>query len=291
MYQSLIPQQVAQALLEDLDNQDANADITAQLIPADKTVTGQVITRQAAVVCGVEWVNETCKQVDPNIVLEWHVKDGEQVSADQKLFSFTGPARAILTAERTALNFLQTLSATATSTASYVKAVKDLGSTTEILDTRKTIPGLRLAQKYAVTCGGGQNHRIGLYDAYLIKENHIQAAGGISAAVKQANDLNPGKPVEVEVESLDELREAIVAGADIVMLDNFTIAETKQAIELADNLLVEKNSATKRVKLEASGNMDGDKFKSYALLNVDYISIGGLTKHIDAIDLSMRFNK
>ncbi|GAA0302360.1 carboxylating nicotinate-nucleotide diphosphorylase [Psychrosphaera haliotis] len=280
MYKSLIPQQVSQALLEDLDNKDASADITAQLIPAEAQATGQVITRQTAVVCGVEWVNETCKQVDEKIEVTWLVKDGEHVEPNQALFSFSGPARAILTAERTALNFLQTLSATATSTFNYVKAVKDLGSKTEILDTRKTIPGLRLAQKYAVTCGGGKNHRIGLFDAYLIKENHLQAAGGIDAAVSQAKQLNPGKPIEVEVESINELQQAMNAGADIVMLDNFSVEETKQAVALANG----------QVKLEASGNMDGEKFKSYAALNVDYISIGGLTKHIDAIDLSMRFN-
>ena len=280
MYKSLIPLQVSQALLEDLNNQDASADITAQLIPADAKASGKVITRQDAVICGVEWVNETCKQVDKNISITWLVQDGDKVKANQTLFTFEGPARTILTAERTALNFLQTLSATATSTASYVNFVKELGSKTEILDTRKTIPGLRLAQKYAVTCGGGKNHRIGLFDAYLIKENHLQAAGGIHAAVGQAKQLNPGKPIEVEVESLDELQQAIDAGADIVMLDNFSVEQTKQAVEVAEG----------RVKLEASGNMDGEKFKQYASLNVDYISIGGLTKHIDAIDLSMRFN-
>jgi nicotinate-nucleotide pyrophosphorylase (carboxylating) len=281
MYQSLIPEQVSQALAEDLNQQGADADITAALIPVEQQASGKVITRQAAVICGMEWVIETMRQVCPKIIVESLVKDGERVEANQALFTFTGPARAILTAERTALNFLQTLSATATSTANYVDFVKDLGSKTEILDTRKTIPGLRLAQKYAVTCGGGKNHRIGLFDAYLIKENHLQAAGGIAQAVAQAKSLNPGKPIEVEVESLNELQQAIDAGSDIVMLDNFSVAETKAAVELANG----------RVKLEASGNMDGNKFKDYALLNVDYISIGGLTKHIDAIDLSMRFDQ
>lgn len=280
MYQSLIPTQVSQALAEDLNQQGAEADITAQLIPADRQARGRVITREDAVICGLEWVIETCKQVSPDIKVELKVKDGDAVKANDTLFTFKGPARAILTAERTALNFLQTLSATATSTAKYVAEVRALGSTTNILDTRKTVPGLRFAQKYAVKCGGGQNHRIGLFDAYLIKENHIQAAGGITQAVSKAQELNPGKPIEVEVESLDELQQAIDAGANIVMLDNFSVEQTQQAVELANG----------RVKLEASGNMDGDKFKAYAALNVDYISIGGLTKHVQAIDLSMRFD-
>lgn len=280
MYQSLIPTQVSQALAEDLNQQGAEADITAQLIPADRQASGRVITREDAVICGLEWVIETCKQVSPDINVELKVKDGDAVKANDTLFTFKGPARAILTAERTALNFLQTLSATATSTAKYVAEVRALGSTTNILDTRKTIPGLRFAQKYAVKCGGGQNHRIGLFDAYLIKENHIQAAGGITQAVSKAQELNPGKPIEVEVESLDELQQAIDAGANIVMLDNFSVEQTQQAVALANG----------RVKLEASGNMDGDKFKAYAALNVDYISIGGLTKHVQAIDLSMRFD-
>lgn len=280
MYQALIPTQVAQALAEDLNQQGAEADITAQLIPAERQASGRVITREDAVICGLEWVIETCKQVSPDIKVELQVKDGDTVQANDTLFTFSGPARAILTAERTALNFLQTLSATATSTAKYVAEVRALGSSTNILDTRKTIPGLRFAQKYAVKCGGGQNHRIGLFDAYLIKENHIQAAGGITEAVTKAQQLNPGKPIEVEVESLNELQQAIDAGANIVMLDNFTVEQTQQAVELANG----------RVKLEASGNMDGDKFKAYAALNVDYISIGGLTKHVQAIDLSMRFD-
>lgn len=280
MYQSLIPVQVQQALAEDLDNQGPNGDISAMLIPEEQKASGKVIARQPAVICGVEWVNETIKQVDESIQIKWQVKDGDRVQANQTLFTFSGSARAILTAERTALNFLQTLSATATSTAHYVDTVKALGSSTALLDTRKTIPGLRLAQKYAVTCGGGKNHRIGLFDAYLIKENHLLAAGGIENAVAAAKRLNPGKPIEVEVESLAELQQAIDAGVDIVMLDNFSVEQTRDAIEMADG----------RVKLEASGNMDGEKFKQYATLNVDYISIGGLTKHIDAIDLSMRFD-
>ena len=281
MYQTQIPQQVTQALNEDLNGQSAaQGDITAQLIPAEQMAKGKVITREAAVICGVEWVKETMAQVDSAIVIEWLVEDGEHVSPNQTLFTFSGPARSILTAERTALNFLQTLSATASSTYKYVSDIKALDSRTQILDTRKTLPGLRLAQKYAVKCGGGENHRIGLFDAYLIKENHIQAAGGITAAVTKANMLNPGAKVEVEVEDLPQLQEAIDAGADIVMLDNFSVEMTKQALDLAKD----------RVKIEASGNMDGDKFKAYAKLNVDYISIGGLTKHIQAIDLSMRFD-
>ena len=280
MYKNYIPQQVAQALSEDLNNQSAQeGDITAQLIPEQQQAVARVISRQSAVICGCEWVEETLKQVDESLKLEWKVKDGDTVERDQELFIVSGSARSILTAERTCLNFLQSLSATATTTNQFVNIVRELGSTTTILDTRKTIPGLRLAQKYAVTCGGGANHRVGLYDAYLIKENHIQAAGGITQAVSKAQELHPGKIVEVEVETMDELSQAIDAGANIVMLDNFDVAATMQAMDFADG----------RVKLEASGNMDLGKFKAYAKLNVDYISIGGLTKHIHAIDLSMRF--
>lgn len=280
MHQDLIPQQVKQALYEDLNGDSATLDITAQLIPAEQMASGRVITREKAVICGVEWVNETMAQVDSNIAVDWQVADGDHVVENTVLFTFKGPARSILTAERTALNFLQTLSATATSTADYVAKVQALGSTTKILDTRKTLPGLRYAQKYAVKCGGGENHRIGLFDAYLIKENHIQAAGGINNAVSKAKSSHPNAKVEVEVESLEELQQAMTAGADIVMLDNFTVAMTAEAKALAGDQL----------KLEASGNMDGEKFKEYAKLNVDYISIGGLTKHIKAIDLSMRFD-
>lgn len=280
MYKQYISQQVNQALSEDLNNQSAqDGDITAQLIPEQQQAVARVISRQFAVICGCEWVEETIKQVDESLELEWFVKDGDKVERDDVLFKVTGSARAILTAERTCLNFMQALSGTATATNEYVSIVDGMGSTTKILDTRKTIPGLRFAQKYAVTCGGGQNHRIGLFDAYLIKENHIQAAGGITQAVARAQELHPGKLVEVEVETMDELSQAIDAGADIVMLDNFDVPQTKEAIEFSAG----------RVKLEASGNMDLNKFKAYAELNIDYISIGGLTKHINAIDLSMRF--
>ena len=288
-----IAPQVTHALNEDLNFQCVDqGDITAQLIPKSQRASGSVITRETAVICGTEWVDETFKQINDKlssqtsvqahaeIVVEWLVKDGDLVEPGQTLFTFYGSARAILTAERTALNFLQTLSATATATYQYVSIVKGLGSSTQLLDTRKTIPGLRTAQKYAVTCGGGKNHRIGLFDAYLIKENHIHAAGGIVEAVTKAQQLNPGKPIEVEVENLLELQQAIEAGVHTVMLDNFNIDQTKKAIALNQG----------RVKIEASGNMDGDKFIAYAKLNVDFISIGGLTKHIQAIDLSMRFN-
>lgn len=280
MHTQYIPQQVSQALNEDLNHQSAiDGDITAQLIPESQQAFARVITRQFAVICGVEWVNETIAQVDDSLIIEWKVKDGSRVQANDELFTLSGSARSILTAERTCLNFLQMLSATATSTSYYVDALEKLGSTTKILDTRKTIPGLRFAQKYAVTCGGGQNHRIGLFDAYLIKENHIQAAGCIAQAISKAHELNPGKTVEVEVETMEELQQAIDANADIVMLDNFDVPQTQKAIELAQG----------KVKLEASGNMDQDKYKAYAELNIDFISIGGLTKHVDAIDLSMRF--
>ena len=280
MYKQYIPQQVSQALNEDLNFQSAqDGDITAQLIPEQQQAKARVISRQPAIICGCEWVEETLKQVDSNLELEWFVKDGDKVERDDVLFVVTGSARSILTAERTCLNFMQALSGTATATNEYVSIVQGIGSTTHILDTRKTIPGLRFAQKYAVKCGGGENHRIGLFDAYLIKENHIQAAGGIAQAVTKAQQLHPGKKVEVEVETMDELNQAIVAGADIVMLDNFDVPQTQEAIVFSAG----------RVKLEASGNMDLNKFKAYAELNIDYISIGGLTKHIDAIDLSMRF--
>ena len=280
MYTQYIPQQVTQALNEDLNNQSAaDGDITAQLIPESQQAFARVITRQFAVICGVDWVNETIKQVDDSLVIEWKVKDGDKVERDDVLFTLSGSARSILTAERTCLNFMQMLSGTATSTYQYVSELESIGSKTKILDTRKTIPGLRLAQKYAVTCGGGQNHRIGLFDAYLIKENHIQAAGGIKNAVTKAQELHPNKTVEVEVETMDELQQAIDAKADIVMLDNFDVPQTQAAIELAQG----------RVKLEASGNMDKEKYIAYAKLNIDFISIGGLTKNIDCIDLSMRF--
>ncbi|MFM5879411.1 carboxylating nicotinate-nucleotide diphosphorylase [Aeromonas sanarellii] len=284
MLQQDIRRAVRAALLEDLgdaltalDQPDASADITAQLIPADRISTARVITREAGVFCGQPWVDEVFAQLGGEVRVEWKVQDGERLSPNQELFRLHGPARVLLTGERNALNFVQTLSGVATLTARYVAELE--GTDCRLLDTRKTLPGLRTAQKYAVTCGGGKNHRIGLYDAYLIKENHILACGGIAPAIAQARHLNPGKPVEVEVESLAELEQALAARADIVMLDNFDIPMMKEAVHLNQG----------RAKLEVSGNVTLDTLASYAATGVDFISVGALTKHVRALDLSMRF--
>ena len=270
---------VKQALNEDLNFQSASdGDITAQLIPESQQANAFVITREDCVFCGEALVLEVFKQVDASVKVTMLVKDGEQVTANSKLFTAVGSARSILTAERTALNFVQSLSGTATTTAHYVAALKN--SNTRLLDTRKTIPGLRALQKYAVTCGGGKNHRIGLFDAFLIKENHIAACGGIAAAVKQARANHPNKPVEVEVESLSELQRALDAGADIIMLDNFSVADIKSAVSLTQG----------QAKLEVSGNMTLDILTTYAQAGVDFISSGALTKNLHSIDLSMRFD-
>ncbi|MGB0467819.1 MAG: carboxylating nicotinate-nucleotide diphosphorylase [Pontibacterium sp.] len=264
---------VTNALREDI----GGGDITAQLIPADTTATAGVISRQDAVICGTAWVNEVFHQIDPGLEINWQVKDGDLVSRDQTLFTATGSARNLLTAERTALNFLQTLSGTATVSKFY--ADKVAGTAVKLLDTRKTLPGLRTAQKYAVTCGGCFNHRIGLFDAFLIKENHIMGCGGIEAAIKTAQCNEPGKPVEVEVETFEELQAALISGADIIMLDNFTLEEMREAVSLVDG----------QAKLEASGNITDETLRPIAETGVDYISIGALTKHCQAVDLSMRF--
>lgn len=271
-----LKQAVQLALREDLHGDDANADITAQLIPAAATAKARLITRDEAVICGVQWVNEVFAQSAPDTVITWHVADGDRVAANSLLAEFEGSARGILTAERTALNFLQTLSAVATQTANCVRYLQH--TNTQLLDTRKTIPGLRTAQKYAVTCGGGVNHRIGLYDAFLIKENHIMACGGIASAVAKARELHPKRAVEVEVESLAELEQALAAGADIVMLDNFSLDDIHQAVKLTD----------KRAKLEVSGNITAERLSELAGTGVDFISSGALTKHVQAIDLSLR---
>ncbi|WP_420554992.1 carboxylating nicotinate-nucleotide diphosphorylase [Neptuniibacter marinus] len=270
--QHLIPDAVTYALNEDI----GNGDITAQLIPEEQTATARIISRQEAVVCGVDWVNEVFKQVDPNLTLEWQVDDGDLVQRDQVLFYAKGSARNLLTAERAALNFLQTLSGTATISKFY--ADKVIGTHVKLLDTRKTLPGLRFAQKYAVTCGGCFNHRIGLFDAFLIKENHIMACGGIKEAIQTAQNNEPDKPVEIEVESMAELKQALDAGADIVMLDNFSLDEMCKAVELTKG----------KAKLEASGNITDKTLRPIAETGVDYISIGALTKHCQAVDLSMR---
>jgi nicotinate-nucleotide pyrophosphorylase (carboxylating) len=267
-----IPSAVARFLQEDIQS----GDITAQLIPEETQATARIISRQQAVICGVDWVNEVFRQVHPAMQLEWLVDDGDRVQRDQVLFLAKGSARNLLTAERTALNILQTLSGTATISQKYADKVKS--TTVKLLDTRKTLPGLRLAQKYAVTCGGCYNHRIGLFDAFLIKENHIMACGGIINAVQTAKQNEPGKPVEVEVESLNELTQALDAGADIVMLDNFSLEEMRQAVQITNG----------RAKLEASGGITDATLLPIAETGVDYISIGSLTKHCEAVDLSMR---
>ena len=272
-----IAKQVALALQEDI----ATGDINAQLIPDTQCDTATIICREPMVVAGKAWVDEVFRQLDPNMQLDWAVKDGDAVAANQILVTLIGNTRALLTGERTALNFLQTLSSTATVVANHVAVIAELP--TKLLDTRKTIPMLRHAQKYAMLCGGGNNHRIGLYDAFLLKENHIMACGGIAQAVSQARQI-ANKPVEVEVENFDELHQAIAANADIVMLDNFTIEDTQKAVELVASL-------GKPCQLEASGDISLTHLRQVAETGVDFISMGALTKHIKAIDLSMRFQQ
>ncbi|PAU89595.1 nicotinate-nucleotide diphosphorylase (carboxylating) [Pseudomonas sp. WN033] len=269
-----IEEDVRRALAEDV----GSGDITAALIPAERQAKARIITREPAVLCGVAWANEVLRQVDPEIQIDWHASDGDQLQANQTLCLLQGPARGLLTAERSILNFLQTLSATATRSRHFANLVE--GTDVRLLDTRKTLPGLRLAQKYAVTCGGCDNHRIGLYDAFLIKENHIATCGGIAQAITAAHALAPGKPVEVEVESLDELRQALDAGADIIMLDELSLEDMRTAVQLTAG----------RAKLEASGGINETTLRSVAETGVDYISIGSLTKDIKAVDLSMRLN-
>ncbi|WP_417501954.1 carboxylating nicotinate-nucleotide diphosphorylase [Marinobacter sp.] len=271
--QSLI-ETVAASLREDI----GDGDITAQLIPADKQASGHVITREHATIAGRAWVDEVFRQVDTSVALEWLVEDGERVSPDQVLFRMTGTARSLLTAERTALNWLQTLSAVATSCAGYAERVAH--TPVRLLDTRKTLPGLRFAQKYAVTCGGCHNHRIGLWDAFLIKENHISACGSIAAAIAEAHRIAPGKPVEVETENMAELEQALRAGADIIMLDEFSMEDLRAAVAITEG----------RAKLEASGGINSDTLVPIAETGVDYISIGALTKDVKAVDLSMRLD-
>ncbi|EPA3163102.1 carboxylating nicotinate-nucleotide diphosphorylase [Yersinia enterocolitica] len=279
-----IPSTVAQALSEDLGGEiNADRDLTAQLLPASKQAEATVITREAGVFCGQRWLNEVFIQLGAQVSVKWEVKDGDELVADQVLCHLTGPARILLTGERTALNFLQTLSGVATEVSRYVTALSGLH--TQLLDTRKTVPGLRTALKYAVLCGGGNNHRLGLSDAFLIKENHIIAAGSIKEAVAKAFWIHADVPVEVEVESLDELQQALEAGADIIMLDNFTIPMMREAVNMRDELAKTQSSA----QLEVSGNVTLETLRSYAETGIDFISVGALTKHITALDLSMRF--
>ncbi|KHA60835.1 nicotinate-nucleotide pyrophosphorylase [Vibrio variabilis] len=273
-----ISRAVADTIKEDLGGTlDPAADITASLIPADARNEATIITREHGVFCGQAWADEVFKQLGGQVTITWHVQDGDKVEPSQVLCTLEGPSRALLTGERNAMNFIQTLSGCATITAQYAAELE--GTNCRLLDTRKTIPGLRSALKYAVACGGGFNHRIGVFDAYLIKENHIIANGGISQTIKTAKELNPGKPVEVETESLEELQEAIDAGADIIMLDNFTTEMMREAVKI--------NAG--RAALENSGNVTLATLREYAETGVDYISVGALTKHLKALDLSMRF--
>ena len=270
-----IQSQVTFALEEDM----GLGDITAQLIPDDQEISATVISREFAVLCGQAWVNEVFSQLGDRVSLTWHNNDGDLLEPNKAFLTIKGHARTILTGERTALNFLQTLSYTATVTRQYSEIVSNTQLT--ILDTRKTLPGMRQAQKYAVTVGGGRNHRMGLYDAFLIKENHIMAAGSIANAVSMAQKIAPGKTIEVETENLDEVAMAVAAGADIIMLDNFSYEDMSKAV--AD--------FKGQVKFEASGNMDKDRLLKVAATGVDFVSIGALTKHIQAIDLSLRVSQ
>ncbi|BDX02927.1 MAG: carboxylating nicotinate-nucleotide diphosphorylase [Marinomonas sp.] len=267
-----IQSQVAFALEEDIDS----GDITAQLIPDEQTIKATVISREPAILCGQAWVNEVFAQLGNKVSLKWHNQDGDELTINQPFLTIEGHARTILTGERTALNFLQTLSYTATVTKEYSDIVQNTQLT--ILDTRKTLPGMRQAQKYAVTVGGGKNHRMGLFDAFLIKENHIMAAGSIANAVTMAQKIAPGKIIEVETENLEEVTMAVHAGADIIMLDNFSYEDMSTAV----------SSFKGQVKFEASGNMDKERLLRVAQTGVDFVSIGALTKHVQAIDLSLR---
>ena len=268
-----VKRNVAAALAEDV----GGGDLSADLIDEEAHARARIVTREPGVFCGRPWAVETCRQVDRAIRLDWLVEDGAGIETEDALVDLAGPARSLLTVERTVLNFLQLLSGTATRTRRFVEAVA--GTETVILDTRKTLPGLRVAQKYAVRVGGGQNHRMGLYDALLLKENHIAAAGGIAAAVYQARGRHPGMPVEVEVEDHRELADAIATGVDRILLDNFTIDDLHAAVA----------ATAARVPLEASGGITLDNVAEVARIGVDYISVGELTKDVTPLDLSMRF--
>jgi nicotinate-nucleotide pyrophosphorylase (carboxylating) len=269
-----LQRQVDAALEEDI----GSGDITASLIPAKRRATARVLCRDAAIICGQPWFNACFKSFDPGVTIQWQVEEGSHVEADTLLCILEGSARSLLTVERTALNFLQTLSGVATETRRHVDAIGDLP--TRILDTRKTLPGLRTAEKYAVSCGGGKNHRIGLFDAMLIKENHIFSVGSITQAVTEGRTRYPDKPIEVETENLQELKEALEAGADIIMLDNYSLEDIYKAVEITGG----------KAKLEVSGNVTLATLRELAETGVDYISIGALTKHVQAIDLSMRIS-
>jgi len=272
---TLIPTDIEAVVRSALAEDIGSGDITAGLVPANKKVTARIISREGGVLCGAPWVTEVFSQLDDSIVIHWQLEDSDSFEPEQIIAELTGPARAIMTGERTALNFLQLLSGTASYTRGVVARI--IHTPTELLDTRKTLPGLRTAQKYAVRIGGGHNHRMGLFDAYLIKENHIATFGGISEIISTARTLMPGKSVEIEVQNLEQLREALAAGADTILLDNFDITDLQEAVAINQG----------RSKLEASGGIDQDLLVKIAETGVDYISIGALTKHCRAIDLSL----
>jgi nicotinate-nucleotide pyrophosphorylase (carboxylating) len=272
---------IARTVRTALEEDVGSGDLTAQLIPADRVSKATVITREDATLCGQAWFDEVFRQIDSRVQVSWKASDGDRVRANQLLCELSGPSRALLTGERTALNFLQMLSGTATATSRYAEALK--GTQCRVLDTRKTIPGLRLAQKYAVRCGGGTNHRIGLFDAILVKENHIAAAGSIPAAVAEARKLSGKVMLEVEVETLDQLQQALDAKVDRILLDNFSHEDMRTAVRITR---AHENTGT---ELEASGNMSLETLRAVAETGVDFISVGGLTKHVSALDLSMRF--
>jgi nicotinate-nucleotide pyrophosphorylase (carboxylating) len=271
-FTQLVDASVKNGLAEDI----GTGDLTAQLIPADASADATIISREDAVICGIDWVNACFQQLDPKTTIDWKVKEGDAAIPNQVLCNIAGNARTMLTAERTALNFLQTLSATATETKKYVDAIS--GLSTQVLDTRKTLPGLRMAQKYAVTVGGGHNQRLALYDGILIKENHIAVAGSIKAVLDAAYQLNNNVSIQIEVENTQQLKEALAAGAESILLDNFNNEQLREAVSLNQG----------RAVLEASGNVNLDTIRAIAETGVDRISIGGLTKHVKAIDLSMR---
>ena len=275
LLRTAVQQQVEHAISEDV----GSGDLTAELVPSDQQAQASIITREQAIICGLPWVEYCFQRLAPDCAIQWHIAEGDEVVANQTLCEISGNARQMLTTERCALNFLQTLSATATVTRQYVKAVE--GTRARILDTRKTIPGMRLAQKYAVIIGGGDNQRLGLYDGILIKENHIAAAGSIADVLAAARELTRANSIQIEVESLAELQEALDAGAESILLDNFEIPELREAVALSGG----------RAVLEASGGIDLSNVRDIALTGVDRISIGGLTKHVRAIDLSMRFKE
>jgi nicotinate-nucleotide pyrophosphorylase (carboxylating) len=271
-----IASEVARALAEDI----GSGDVTAALVPAAQRARATLITRESIVLCGTAWLDETFRQLDAAVSVHWRLRDGEEPAAGAVLCEIDGPARAILSGERCALNFVQLLSGTATMTRRYVNAIAGTGC--QILDTRKTIPGLRLAQKYAVRCGGGSNHRLGLHDMVLIKENHAIAAGGIAAAIAAARRASPGVPVEVEVETLPEFRIALAAEPEVIMLDEFSRADLRAAV-------AERKAAGSSVRLEVSGGISLEGIRAVAQTGIDYISVGALTKHVTAADLSLRF--